>query len=515
MERADEHEARHPDEDKQRDDAAPEGIPAAVQAAASPLAVVPEPPAQIARTLRDEYRPALGRDGRAYLVERDSPNTRAHQLGTRACNALLGELLRQAGAAGTPFEVRELTAAAIAYAEMYLPAENVWYRYAESVGGVEIALYDDADTRVRITPGRVEVVTSGSPVAFYRTPHCRPMATPAAKGDVGLLKQYLNFDDVQFTLYVGYLTYTMAHPKVPASKFPLLVLLGGQGSAKSTAAQTTLRLVDPTAIGVQRFPGSARDLAIAAQGAHVLAYDNLRKIHPSMSDALCTASTGGSFVTRQLYTNAEQVIMPLHAAVILNGIFGGFMSQPDLAQRSLVFHLRPIDERHRQSESELARRFETDLPAIQRGLFDKVAAILEHVESAEVTTPERMYDFCRWLAAMERADGVPPDMYQAAYSTLLYEAQLDSVMDSLLGATVLEFAEKQREWAGTPAELHGELGKLVSVSAERSRDWPSNPISMSRRLAVLVPALLTQGVQVEFTRGRERRITITRTKEAK
>jgi hypothetical protein len=488
--------------------------PMAVQAAAAPLAVVPEPPAQVARALRDDHRAALGRDGRVYLIERDNPNVRAHPLGTRAANAVLGELLRRVGELGTPAQVRDLTEAIRSHAELHLPAEDVWYRYGAIAGGVEIALYDDADTRVRITPGRVDVVTSGSLVAFYRTPHCRPMALPAASGDVGLLNQYLNLDDTQFTLYVGYLTYTMARPKVPSSKFLLLVLLGGQGSAKSTAAQITVRLIDPSAVGVQRFPGSARDLAIAAQGAHVLAYDNLRRIHPSMSDALCTASTGGSFVTRQLYTDAEQVIMPLHAAVILNGIFGGFMSQPDLAQRSLVFHLRPIDERHRRSESDLARRFEADLPAIQRGLFEKTAAILQHLDSAEVTTPERMYDFSRWLAAMERADGVHADVYQAAYSTLLHEAQLDSVMDSLVGATVLEFAEKHGEWTGTPTELLTELGKLVTVSAERSREWPSNPISLGKRLAVLIPALLTQSVVVDVTRGRDRRVTIKCTKEA-
>ncbi|MCH5375928.1 MAG: hypothetical protein JJ992_18310, partial [Planctomycetes bacterium] len=59
--------------------------------------------------------------------------------------------------------------------------------------------------------------------------------------------------------------------------------------------------------------------------------DAQRYVTPTMSDAMCTASTGGAISTRQLYTNADQHISPLHGALVLNGIHA-FIDQPDLTQ---------------------------------------------------------------------------------------------------------------------------------------------------------------------------------------
>jgi hypothetical protein len=483
--------------------------PTAIRTAASPLAVAPRLPERLNSALEPHYRLALGEDGHAYIVTVDLPNPRGHQVGTREANAIIADRLRKAGSSATSVEVRDIAESMRAHAELYLMREPIRYRNAEIPGGLEVALYDDRDTRVVIKAGRVQIVTAGSPTVFYRTPTCRPMAIPADQGDVQLLKRYVNLDDVQFLLFIALVTYTMAHPKIAGSKFIILVLLGGQGSGKSHVANIALRLIDPSTLGVQRFPGSARDFAIAAQGAHVLAYDNLRAFSPSMSDLLCTASSGGTYATRALYTNSEQTVLPLHVALILNGIYGAFISQPDLAQRCLVMHLRPIDESQRRSEADLARQFEADLPVIQRGLFDLIAEILKHVDTVEVTSPERMIDFSRWLAAMEQAHGVPADVYQSAYSAALNDGQLDTLLDNLLGATVLEFAEKLDEpWTGTPTELLGKLSNHITLSAERSRAWPSNPIALSRRLTPLAAALHTQGVVVELSRGRHRTITI-------
>jgi hypothetical protein len=61
-----------------------------------------------------------------------------------------------------------------------------------------------------------------------------------------------------------------------------------------------------------------------------------------------------------------------------------------------------MPESQRKSEAQMMKELETDLPVILKGLLDLVAGVLQELPNAEVTHPERMYDFVRWLAAMKR-----------------------------------------------------------------------------------------------------------------
>lgn len=198
----------------------------------------------------------------------------------------------------------------------------------------------------------------------------------------------------------------MAHPKLDTSKYVILVLNGHQGSGKSFLCNIILRLIDPNRTGIQILPNNGKDLAIAAQNAHVLCYDNIRDVRESIADLLCIAATGGSVSCRQLFTDEDQQVMRLHVALVLNGIHS-FVNQPDLAQRCLPLELLPIQESQRKSEVQLVEEFQADTPAILRGLFDLIADVFTHLPNAEVTESERMFDFSQWLAAMEMVHGLP------------------------------------------------------------------------------------------------------------
>ena len=227
-----------------------------------------------------------------------------------------------------------------------------------------------------------------------------------------------------------------------------------------------------------------------------------------MADTLSIAATGGSVTVRRLYTDAEQHVHPLHVALVLNGIHS-FIGQSDLAQRCLPLHLLSIDEKDRRSETTLLRDFHIDLPRIFRGILNLAANIMMHLPSAEVTNPERMYDFAHWLAAMEKVYGAPPGFFQMQYSDALSEGMLDSLQENPLAAAVMAFAEDLPDgrWSGTPTEL---LQALNFPSGERSADWPQNPIALSKRLRSLQSALGRQRIDVQLGRGKERRVTITR-----
>ena len=288
-------------------------------------------------------------------------------------------------------------------------------------------------------------------------------------------------------------------------------LLGDQGSGKSSLCKNIIQpLIDPNIVGVQTFPRSTKDLVVAVRNAHVTCFDNMRYVSPSMSDALCTASTGGAISTRQLYTNADQHISQLHGALVLNGIHP-FIDQPDLTQRTLPIELMPLSSSDRKSDRALLASLKTDMPIIFRGLLDLIAEIFKYLPEVTPTNPERMYDFSLWLAAYEKVDQVPEGTYQDMYSSALNTAERDTLLSDPLAEAVYRFAKEDSggTWSGTPTKLLLELDELVNQSTQRSRDWPNNAISLSKRLKSLKAGLLTQNIRVEITRAKDRKITIT------
>lgn len=436
-------------------------------------------------------------------------NARAIQVGSRALDNIIRKFAEREGVTLRKSDLRELNDSLLAFAESKGQIKNVFLRVAAIEGGVEIDLGDDRHARVRITAGKVELVLNGSTVLFWRSNTFLPMAQFVAAGDLQLLKQYLNLDDVSFMLLRGWMSYTLAHPKVSSSMFVILLLLGGQGSGKTFASKLIRRLLDPSPIGVQTLPTNAKDLAISTQNGHVSCFDNGRFISPAMSDFYCTAATGGTLTGRQLYTDADQQVILLHGALIINGIHA-FINQPDFAQRSLPMQLSTLPEKNRRSEAELEAALARDLPAIQRGLFDLIAAVLVHLPTVKATHPQRMIDFVLWLAAMEKVDGAPEGTYQAAYTTALNDGQRECLMDNVLASAILTWAEKMAgdAWSGTPAAFLAKLNDVAGSGLQNSKDWPGNPISLSKRIVPLQAALLSQGIELNLLRGKSRMVSV-------
>lgn len=458
--------------------------------------------------LPERIRLFLSQNGKAHGEMDGKANRYALPVGSRQMNNFIRKLAQLDGITLRKADIGDLNSHLQAQAEMAGIIKYVWYRVAQFQGGIIIDLGDKDHTHIRITKGNV-VIANGSGVLFYRTQVSLPMVMPAEVGNIKLLEKYLNLHPASIILLLGWLTYTLAHPKSSSSKYLILVLQGNYGSGKSWLCRIIMQLLDPNHVGVQILPNNPKDLAIAAQNAHVLFYDNVREFKQLMSDALCIAATGGTLTTRQLYTDADQSVLHMHVALVLNGIHS-FITEPDLAQRCLPIELLPIAESNRKSEAEIAKEFQADLPFIMRGLLELVADIFTHLSTAEVTYPERMIDFVKWMAAMEKAHGVPVGVYQGAYSNALNQGQMDSLMDNPLAAAVLEFALDQSDgiWTGTPAELLIALNKHTELRTQRDRDWPNNPIALSRRLKPLQHALLTQGISLDFARGKHRTITI-------
>jgi hypothetical protein len=168
------------------------------------------------------------------------------------------------------------------------------------VGGIDDKLYldlgDDARRAVEITSTGWRVVEK-PPVHFRRAAGMQPLPDPVPGGSVDALRSFLNVQsDTDFVLVVAWALAVLRN----RGPYPVIVLSGEQGSAKSTFSAILRALLDPNTAPLRALPREDRDLFIAANNGHVLAFDNVSGLPSWISDTLCRLATGGGFAVRQL-----------------------------------------------------------------------------------------------------------------------------------------------------------------------------------------------------------------------
>jgi hypothetical protein len=140
-------------------------------------------------------------------------------------------------------------------------------------------------------------------VRFRRAAGMKPLPMPLPGGSVETLRSFLNVrTDNDFVLVVAWVLAILRN----RGPYPIIVLSGEQGSAKSTFTAILRALIDPNTAPLRALPREDRDLFIAASNGHVLAFDNVSGLPAWISDTLCRLATGGGFAVRQLYTDQDE-----------------------------------------------------------------------------------------------------------------------------------------------------------------------------------------------------------------
>ena len=377
---------------------------------------------------------------------------------------------------------------------------------------VDDALYVDlGDARWRA----IEVSAAGwrivddPPVKFRRPRGVLALPEPVhdRRHGVEWLQESLNItDEDAWRLIVGFLL--GCYSKGP---YPVLVLNGEQGSAKSTTGRVLRSLVDPARTPDRSAPRDERDLIIAANNGHVVAFDNLSGLKDWQSDGLARLSTGAGFGTRELYTDAEETLFWAAKPIILNGITD-LAVRSDLLDRSLLVTLPRIAEDRRQTEARFWATFQVAAPAILAALLDGVSASLGGHRMVTLKRLPRMADFAVWVIAAEPAIGWPDGSFLAAYTrnrASAHELALESA------SIVPPLQRLPPEWEGTAGELLEQLVALVGEKVTKREDWPPNPRTLAGQLRRLAPDLRSIGIEVTFAprTGKRRAITIVRAEE--
>ena len=127
----------------------------------------------------------------------------------------------------------------------------------------------------------------------------------------------------------------------PRGPYPVLALIGEQGTAKTTFIRLLRSLVDPSTVPSSALPFGGRDLFIAAHNAHIMAFENVSKLSNAMSDFLCRLATGGGVRTRTLFRDADETLL---RATKPEGI-SNFITRADLMDRSIILAMEPLTDR--------------------------------------------------------------------------------------------------------------------------------------------------------------------------
>lgn len=399
------------------------------------------------------------------------------------------------------------------------PERTVFTRLAEYEERVYLDLANDNWQAVEID-GKGWRVIDKPPVMFRRAKAMLPLPNPEPGDDFGLLRYYVNVSDDDWPLVVAWLV-AAARPTGP---YPVLVLHGEQGSAKSTLVRFLRGVIDPNTSPLRSSPREPRDLMIAAQNGWVVTLDNMSRIQPWLSDALCRLATGGGFSTRQLYTDDDEMIFHAQRPVILNGI-EELCNRSDLLDRSLIVYLPTISENDRMVESDLNEEYEGMKPQILGALLDAISMGLRNLKTTKLERLPRMADFARFVVACEPALPWSPGTFIAAYAGNRESANELALDSSPIGKVFIDWASglgigddgdadddefHTLIWEGTATELLNELNNNTDDKTLNLKSWPKTASTLSNELRRLAPNLRAFGFDVELGQrtGRRRSITI-------
>jgi hypothetical protein len=464
----------------------------------------------IIRYAREGARLFHAPDGTAYAAVEVDGHLETHAIrSVRFRDWILIRFLRQRGRAPNSQLLNDALNTIRAIAVYHGPEMPVFVRVAEHEGDVYIDLGNENWDAVRVTREGFEVVAR-PPIGFVRKAGFAPLPYPSGEGTIDDLRPFVNIRrDEDFMLVAAWAAFSLS----PRGPYPVLVLQGEQGSAKSTTVRVLRALVDPAVEPLRALPRSERDLAIAAGNAWVLAFDNLSGIRDWLSDALCRLATGGGFATRQLYTDDEEIIFSARRPIILNGI-DDIATRGDLQERSVLVSLPSILEDERREENTFWAEFEAVRPRIFGALLSGVSAALRNVDHVHLERKPRMADFAVAATAMEDAFGWEPGSFVEAYAVNRQQASETLLANEPIADAIEKLLEDGREnvWIGTATELLQMLGSYANEAVKRSKAWPGGPQVLSRRLKRIAPALKSAGIEyTEHEQGhRKRKVKVLR-----
>jgi len=329
-------------------------------------------------------------------------------------------------------------------------------------------------------------VIDTAPVHFLHTEKMRPLPVPERGGTLQELRPFVNVESQDFSLLVGVLLGMF----LPEGTFPVTVIIGGDGRAKTCLALIILLLIDPTIVKGCSPPETNEDLILSVQQRFVYFVDNISQLKPWLSDGFCRLASGGATERRTKYRDSDTSVFIAKRPVLIASILDVIRSYPDLVSRSIKFDL-PSVRNTRKREAKLFKDFNDARPKILGALYTAISAALRNLPNTTDDNLPRLADWAAWVKAAEPATGLEPGSILKTYHAAK-KADVRDLLSSDLAQKVIRFAT-QKKWEGTGKDLAKEL-EITQTLDSQVQEF----VSDLRRLQT---AMESQGIVVGFRRS--------------
>lgn len=341
---------------------------------------------------------------------------------------------------------------------------------------------------VKIEAGRWEI-TSNAPVRFIRTESMQPLPEPQQGGDIAALWQIANIQGADRMLVLAWLCECLR----PDTPFPVLELLGEQGSAKSTAQTALRRMIDPNSCNLRGAPKAVEDVFVSAGVNWLVSFENISHLTAPMQDAMCILATGGGFAKRKLYSDADETVIQVHRPVVLNGISASITAQ-DLIDRTLTIETPVITAR--AEVCDLWKQFEDNHGSLFGALLDIMAKALQILPTINLAPEDRprLAEFVRFGMAIAEASGTQGVYFLNHFNEARKESIARSIDASPVASALLDWfdARDKREARMTCKDILAELERFRPQGTDA---WPRSGKGLSDAMRRAAPALRTLDIE--------------------
>jgi hypothetical protein len=333
---------------------------------------------------------------------------------------------------------------------------------------------------------------------LVRGPAFGTMPEPIPGGNLDELFDYVNIEEKDRPLVLS----AMFHAWRPGVAQPIINLVGENGSAKTTSIRDVRQIVDPSTADIGAMPRTADELLVVCASSIFASFDNASHLDAELSDALCVVSTGGSRLTRKLYSDGDLSVVSARAQTWINGI-SEIVTRGDLASRAVILSCPVMDPSRRRSDSDINNCFNLAAGRILGALFQHVDATLSTCLSSvqcEKRIRPRMADFSDSGEAFCRTLGMPSGTFDELLSRNQGQAT-ETILEASPVAEAIMRRIKERGTISMPVSaLLPELSILAGEAAH-SRNWPSTAVALASAVRRIAPALRAAGFTVENGRN--------------
>ncbi|MES2204779.1 MAG: PriCT-2 domain-containing protein [Pseudomonadota bacterium] len=436
-----------------------------------------------------EQRVELFHDKNSDTYARDIATQEARRLdGKSFKNWLVAKFYESTGKSVRDQSLREAMTTLNGIARHKGECHDVYIRVAQYEDVYYIDLGENDQSRaISITAGNWQIINN-PPVRFIRPETLRPLPEPTRGPDISKLWSIINIPENSRLLVITWLIDCLR----PDTPFPILELIGEQGSAKSTTQSMLRQLIDPNGCNLRGAPKTTDDIFVSAGINWLVSYENISHLAAPVQDALCILSTGGGHAKRKLYSDAEESVLVVKRPIVLNGISAAITAQ-DLIDRTISVETPEIQ--HRVEMTELWRIFETEYSNLFGALltiFSQSLACLPEMKLPE-NNRTRLAEFARFGMAVANVMGKSTEEFLKEFNKSREESIVRTIDASPVASALIELFETENKRTITMPI------KDLFVKVEQKRplgvdSWPRTAKGFADALRRVAPALRQLGI---------------------